>query len=102
MSHDALSPAQFGEYTLKPVFKGLVQATKGDEYVGHLRWEPYNDGKVQNIHVKDEHQRKGVATAMWDYAHQVAPEMRISGPVHSDFKTPEGQAWAESVESRTR
>lgn len=49
-------------------------------------------GDIKDIRVGEPHRRKGVATGMWNYAHQQG-----FNPEHSDSRTPEGDAWAAST-----
>lgn len=76
-------PASYGET--------LVQAHHPDHgVIGHLLIGAFHN--VRNIMVNPEHQRKGVATGMWNYAKQQGLE-----PEHSDIRTEEGTAWAKST-----
>jgi ribosomal protein S18 acetylase RimI-like enzyme len=54
----------------------------------------FTDGKIAMISVDPEHRRKGVATAMWNYAKQ---HPQLSDPYHSKVKTDDGEAWAQSL-----
>jgi GNAT superfamily N-acetyltransferase len=49
-------------------------------------------GTIYKAIVKPAHQRKGIATAMLNYARELHPESQIR---HSGALSPEGQAWAE-------
>lgn len=49
-------------------------------------------GTIYKAIVKPAHQRKGIATAMLDYARELHPESQIR---HSGALSPEGKAWAE-------
>jgi hypothetical protein len=60
---------------------------------GHIgKMELSKFGEVKDVIVADEHQRKGVATGMWNYAKQQG-----LNPEHSDSRTPAGDAWAAST-----
>jgi hypothetical protein len=96
---DHLSPNQFHQ------FKGYdLLVNPGDEShnveaykekygpIGHFEWAA-DTGKVLDIKVTPEHQRQGLATKMWDLAHNSG----LTKPVHSSERTPEGDAWAKSV-----
>jgi GNAT superfamily N-acetyltransferase len=89
-----LSPVQFKGYDLI-VNKGdeshLIEAYKG-KYgpVAHLEWSA-DTGEIKDVKVEPEHQRKGLATAMFNKAKEVAPIE------HAANRTPEGEAWARSV-----
>lgn len=70
------------------------------EHVGML--QVYMDGGISDIQVVKEHQRKGVATAMFNYAIGKAGEQTPDGfyvpyPEHSAHRTPSGEAWAKST-----
>jgi GNAT superfamily N-acetyltransferase len=78
--------------------------------VGQLRWDSYT-GTVNSISVEPEHQRKGIATAMWNWATQLSktpakdfPEnikhgWGIEKPRHDRFiVTPQGKSWVESLQ----
>lgn len=52
-------------------------------------------GEVDSIDVLPQYQRRGVATAMWNYAHSqsnINPK-----PIHSTELTDEGRPWSTSV-----
>jgi GNAT superfamily N-acetyltransferase len=66
-----LSKQQFKEYTLE--YKGAdeqgghnIVAKKEDKPIGAMRWA--HGRGVDSVDVNPEHQRKGVATAMWNMA----------------------------------
>lgn len=50
-------------------------------------------GKIYKVIVKPAHQRKGIASAMLDYARDLHPEAHIR---HSGALSPEGAAWAKA------
>lgn len=99
-----LNPAQFGDYELRyrtedtgaSKYDHLVEAHHGGERVGYLHWQG-TTGRVVNVDVDDVHQRKGVATAMWNHANSL-PGVRK--PQHSPHRTPKGDAWSKSVGGR--
>ena len=77
-----------------------VQVSLSDDPtdVAHLAW---NARGVHNIEVPTEHQRRGVATGLWNEAHRLAEQnARIPAPKHSADRTTEGDAWARSVGGR--
>ena len=47
---------------------------------------------IGSIDVDPKFQRKGIATAMWDYAKRSGFQ-----PLHSPQRTPDGDAWAKST-----
>ena len=65
--------------------------------VGYLHMDEH--GVVQGIGVDEDHQRKGVATGMWEYAKDLAAENIIAIPRHSYTQTEEGKSWAKAVGS---
>jgi GNAT superfamily N-acetyltransferase len=68
--------------------------------VGHLQWAGNeNSGRIWDITVREDHQRKGLATAMYEKADRLAQSSgrRIYSPEHSETRTPAGDAWAKKV-----
>ena len=63
----------------------------GKMLVGQLSWSP--TGRISNIHVLPALRRKGIATAMYNYARGLGVGM----PEHSHQRTDEGEAWAQSL-----
>jgi hypothetical protein len=68
-----------------------IETYLGDEKVGELNWYG-TTGTVHNIDVEEEHSRKGIATAMWEWGQEMRPK-----PKHSKDRTDLGDAWAKSV-----
>ena len=67
--------------------------------VGTMLWTGKHG--VRNIGVDAQHQRRGVATAMWNEGHRLASEnQQIPQPRHSPDRTKAGDAWARSVGGR--
>lgn len=56
-------------------------------------------GEVEMIQVKDQHGGRGLATAMWDYAHLHAgrDDAEVEHPKHSEIRSIEGNHWAHFV-----
>lgn len=52
------------------------------------------DGRISLIGVISEHQRKGVATAMYNYA---MAHPNLANPYHSVIRTEDGEAWIKSL-----
>lgn len=67
-----------------------ITALHAGQKVGHLMWGGENT--VHSIGVEPEHQRRGLATAMWNYGHEKNPHLR-----HDTDRTEEGDAWAHKV-----
>jgi GNAT superfamily N-acetyltransferase len=69
--------------------------------VGRMNWENANSkrpGRVAELWVDPEHRRKGIATAMWNFANKLHAEGTLnSAPVHSEDRTDKGDAFAKSV-----
>lgn len=87
-----LSPQQFRDSLSVQVTPGYVAAKHPKHgYVGELT---YHEGthEVLNVDVPPEHQRKGVATAMWNAARSQGIDLQ-----HSATRTPEGDVWARSI-----
>jgi hypothetical protein len=75
------------------------------EQVGDMYWEDghYDDRNdshgVISIGVDEDHQRKGIATAMWRYGkslHARYPD-KITEPVHDDAMSESAEHWARAV-----
>lgn len=66
-----------------------IHAMYGDKVVGQMAWGPK---EIHGIDVADEHQRRGLATAMWNYGQEMRPR-----PKHSADRTDQGNAWAAAV-----
>lgn len=72
---------------------------KGTDYAERYSPGEGRAGEVEMIDVKDQHRGRGLATAMWDYAHFHASRegSEIAHPVHSDNRSIEGNHWAHFV-----
>jgi hypothetical protein len=80
-------------------------------HAGRLDWISKNyaertggtPGEVNMIDVKDQHRGRGLATAMWDFAHLHATrqDSTMNGPVHSEIRSIEGNHWAHFVGGAT-
>ena len=66
------------------------------DFMGQMSWHP-ESGEILSLEVKQEHRRKGVATSLYNFAHQTAAQQGIVAPRHSSERTPEGDSWAHSV-----
>jgi GNAT superfamily N-acetyltransferase len=89
------------DYTVSadPVWpRAVVAHVSGNKRpVGRLSWhrDDIDDNlgnKVSNVDVVPAHQRRGVATAMWEHAKQMNPALQ-----HSHARTPDGRAWSAKV-----
>lgn len=78
----------------------MYTAHHKDNEVGWLNVS--EGGGISDINVAKEHQRKGVATAMFNHAIGMAGKIldtgvRVPYPEHSGHRTPSGDAWAKST-----
>lgn len=64
-----------------------------DGRVGFMRWMGTAPHAIDRVEVNSDHQRQGLATAMWNWAQENARPK----PRHSNQRTPQGDAWARSV-----
>jgi hypothetical protein len=103
-AHENLSEYQFRYRPVKSEELHEVQAIHKPtgEHIGRMTWLNY--GPLHEIDVNYEHQRRGVATGMWNHAIGLADSSynkgvnkRIPMPEHSIFRTPAGDAWAKST-----
>lgn len=98
-AHENLS-RQFSNYTLmfKPapedddMANHAIVAQQQGQHVGKMEWD-IGTGDIVNIEVHPNHRRKGIATAMWNQAQDIT-----GGNVgHSETRSDDGEAWAQSV-----
>lgn len=69
----------------------VVTAYDGSTIAGRLEWYG-KTGEVREIDVRPEHRRRGLATAMWEFARD-APKT----PKHSPQRTDDGDAWVRTT-----
>jgi 8-oxo-dGTP diphosphatase len=82
----------------------VIETFHGDDRVGELNWYG-TTGVIHHLNVAgeedqrssglgngQEHQHKGIATAMWNWGQEMTPK-----PRHSEDRTEQGDAWAKSV-----
>ena len=94
-----LSNEQFGvtlHHHEGPISHTITAHTDKGNKAGSLEWDK-SSGKIEDIDVHPEARRQGIASHMWDLAHQVAQETGTPAPQHSPERTPEGDAWAKAV-----
>lgn len=77
-------------------FFAEVTAHHQGKKVGEMWWNK-DSGEIENIDVKPEHRRRGVATGMWNHAHSNAREAGVARPVHAVMRSNAGDAWAKAV-----
>lgn len=77
-----------------------LEAVQGEQVIGRLEWYP-KSRTVKDVFVEEPFRRQGVATGMWEEAHQIAQTTRgVQPPKHSPQRTAAGTAWAKSVGGR--
>lgn len=79
------------EYVSPEMGSGLhkIVATLGDTKVAEMQWSPK---QIEGLDVNDEHQRKGIARAMWEWGQEMRPK-----PKHSNDRTKQGDLWAKAI-----
>lgn len=103
-AQDNLNPHQFtvhgGKYAIsyEPGSYNTVQAQNLDgegqptgRWIGYLNHD--YGGTIGNVHVRDEYQRQGIATAMLNHAQAQNPDMTFG---HSTNLTGDGSAWSKA------
>ena len=76
-----------------------VLAHVDNKPVGKLEWAGAT-GKIQEVFVSKPHRRKGIATSMLEQSRTIAKEKGLQTPVHSERRSDDGQAWAESTKDK--
>jgi GNAT superfamily N-acetyltransferase len=106
---DHLQPQQFaGKYSLsyESAFVPTVVARRLDKdgnpgraagMLAHAHRDKDGNpgGEIMRVQVSGPHRRKGLATAMLDYARQAYP-----GVHHSTALSPDGRAWSTAEQNR--
>lgn len=95
---DNISKQQFAfQYQLHEGIHNIEAFTP--DKVHNLGWMQWRDdtGEVEHIMVNNDRRRQGIATAMWNRAHQLSQERNVPAPQHSSRRTPSGDAWAKAV-----
>jgi len=77
-----------------------VSAHDGDKMIGHLQWRddghPRRDNEIWDLRVHPDYQRRGVATALFDWTtDKINPDLK-----HSNNLSDEGRAFAEAEDRR--
>lgn len=93
MTMSDLSGAQFYHYRQgrSPGYNAVVAAVADSHVLGHLSWGP-NDTRVQTVWVQRGYRRHGMATALWQHARTVEPEL-----AHHTDRSDAGDAWVRSL-----
>lgn len=83
-----------------PSFEAYDPSVEGeDKMVGGMYTHPEN-GTIEHIVVRPSHQRRGIATQLYELAkiaHHTMPDKHPM-PQHSPFRTYAGEMWAGSVD----
>jgi GNAT superfamily N-acetyltransferase len=103
-AQDNLSPKQFkATFKFTHAERGYsgyheVEARHKGQTIGNITWDP-EKGRVNMVHVDEEHRRKGVATSLWHEANRVAWDKGLTPPKHDSPKnmSADGLAWRKSV-----
>lgn len=62
-----------------------------------LAWHK-DSGEIRTVMVHASQERQGIATAMWDKAHQISRDNPdVIAPKHSAIRSIEGSNWAKKV-----
>lgn len=69
---------------------------KPSETLGHLHWSSTR-GEILDVHVVPGARRKGVATALYKAAKDIAAKTGVPAPVHSSDRSEQGDEWAKST-----
>jgi GNAT superfamily N-acetyltransferase len=76
-----------------------VSAWDGDRMIGHIQWDgdhPRKKGQIWDLRVHPDYQRRGVATALFDWTtDKIEPNLQ-----HSTNLSDEGRAFAEAEDRR--
>ena len=75
--------------------KVLRIAIELGEDLAYIDWEP--SGEIYYIKVPAEYRRQGIATRLWEAAKEHARKSGLPPPTLSEYRTDEGDAWAESL-----
>lgn len=100
-----LSPLQFEhEVNARGIHRLDAVDTQGNS-MGYMTWHSkpdvdegytkYLPNEIGNLQVDPEHQRKGVATALYHEGLKRNPQL-----AHSPYRTDQGDAWARTVGGR--
>ena len=98
MSTDNLSSNQFVSLNYEPMklTHNVVAYNEEGKQIGNLQWNRRSK-RIHWVGVDQNYRRQGIASHMWDLAHQVSAELGKPGPKHSTVRWNEGDAWAKSV-----
>ena len=74
--------------------KAVTMRTPEGRMAGYVNWG--DDGVIGNMNVRDEHQRRGIATELLRRAREQRPDLQ-----HSDRLSGDAQAWLKGIGERT-
>jgi GNAT superfamily N-acetyltransferase len=74
--------------------KAVTMRTPEGSMAGYVNWG--DDGVIGNMNVRDEHQRRGIATELLRRAREQRPDLQ-----HSDRLSDDAQAWLKGIGERT-
>ena len=101
-AQDNLSPSQFNvvlDHHNGEINHTITAYTDRGNNAGSMEWSK-SSGQIEDLFVHPEARRQGIASHMWDLAHQVSKEAGTPVPHHSSERTPDGNSWAKSVGGR--
>jgi hypothetical protein len=82
-----------------PAFEAYDPSVEDDFKMVGAMWLHPETGNIEQITVEPSHQRRGIASEMYELAkiaHKHFPD-KYPYPEHSPARTPEGNAWAQST-----
>jgi predicted GNAT family acetyltransferase len=100
MSARNLSKLQFNYQHMPGLNEHVVEAGEEADH-GHLSWDAHT-GRISQVFVPESMRRQGIATQLWNKAHEEADKRGIVPPKHSDVRTIEGDKWAQKVSPGTK
>jgi hypothetical protein len=74
--------------------KAVTMRTPEGSMAGYVNWG--DDGVIGNMNIRDEHQRRGIATELLRRAREQRPDLQ-----HSDRLSDDAQAWLKGIGERT-
>lgn len=108
---DSLNEQQFREHVSKrttyrlepgPGYREVTAYHPSGKLVGFINWEdhakfgePERGNEIHRVQVLAQHRGRGLATAMYGMARDIAPDL-----THSHALTPDGQAWTQKLREK--
>lgn len=100
MSKDNLSNLQFNYEHLWRSNEHVIDAGQDADH-GHLSWDA-STGRIAQVFVPESMRRQGIATQLWNKAHEEADKRGLVPPKHSETRTVEGDKWAQKITPGTK